>query len=311
MKNSSKFFSNPLVVVIGALLSTAFWGSAIPIIKLGYEHILPTGDVLSTILFAGARFFVAGIITIVFYSIVKRRIIYPSRSNLGGIMTISAFQTVFQYILYYIGLANTTGVKGAIASGTSPFFDLLFATLVFKQERLTPKKIIAVIIGFSGIVVANLSGLTLDINFLGDGFVMLSAICYSLSLVLVKRTSEREDPTVITGYQFLMGGAVMIVAGLLIGGKMVFTTPESVAIFAYLSISIAAAYIIWSLLLKYNPVTRVSVFFFMTPVYGVVFSRILLPDDGGFEPLKILASLLFFAVAIIMLNYTPKRDKLK
>lgn len=307
----AKFFSHPLIVVLGTLITTAFWGSAVPIIKLGYSYSLPSTDIPSMILFAGARFFVAGIITVAFYSILKRRIVMPTRSSIGGIMAIGGFQTVLQYVFYYIGLANTTGVKGAIASGVNPFFDLLFATLIFRQERLTPKKILAVAVGFSGIVIANLKGITLDVNFLGDGFVLLSAVFYSVSIVLVKHCSEREEPMVITGYQFLFGGAVMIIIGLISGGKVVFNTPASAIIFVYLSVSIAVAYIIWSYLLKYNPVTRVSVFYFMTPIFGVLFSRMIFPNDTGFEPLNITLALVLFTIAIVMLNYTPKKDRLK
>ena len=311
MDKATKFFTNPLVVVIGALLATAFWGSATPIIKLGYEHSLPVRDIPSTILFAGARFFVAGIIVVLIYSILRRRIIYPKPSNIGGIMVVGTFQTILQYVFYYIGLSNTTGVKAAIAMGAQPFFDLIFAALVFRQERFTPRKILAVIIGFSGIVIANLTGLTFDINLMGDGLVMMSAIFYSISIILVKRLSEREDTAVITGYQFLFGGAIMIAIGLLLGGRIVINTPVSAIIFIYLSASVAVAYILWNYLLKYNPVTRVSVFFFMMPAFGVIFSRILLPADSGFDPVKIVTALVLFAVAIIMINYTPKKDRLK
>ena len=43
MQNNSKssFFTNPLVLTLGALLCCALWGSATPFIKIGYELILP------------------------------------------------------------------------------------------------------------------------------------------------------------------------------------------------------------------------------------------------------------------------------
>lgn len=309
--SGSAFFTNPVIVFVGALIVTALWGSGAPFIKLGYQYCISSGDIPSTLLFAGIRSLFAGIITILCYSVMQKRIVYPKRESLLEIMGVGSFQTVIHYILYYVGLANTTVVKGAIASGASPFFDLLFATLVFKQEKFTLKKLIAILIGFSGIVVANVSGLTFNMNFLGDGFVILSGVFFSISLMLVKKISQTEDPVVITGYQFIFGGAILIIGGLSFGGSIRFDTLASISIIAYLSVSIAIAYILWSLLLKYNPVTRVSVFFFMMPVFGVIFSQIILPGDGEFNLPSVVTSLLLFCIAVVMINYTPKKDRLK
>ena len=69
-------------------------------------------------------------------------IISPSE-NIKKVSLVALFQTVIQYIFFYVGLANTSGVKGTIASGSNAFFAMLIASLIFKQEKLTFKKIIA------------------------------------------------------------------------------------------------------------------------------------------------------------------------
>ena len=83
---------------------------------------------------------------------------------------------IIQYLFFYIGLANTSGVKGTIISGSNAFFAILISSLIFKMEKLTLKKVIACIIGFAGIVVVNLDGLDLRMNFTGDAFVLFSSI---------------------------------------------------------------------------------------------------------------------------------------
>ena len=152
----NNFFTKGIAVFYFRMLCCALWGSATPFIKTGYELMLPEKDVASTILFAGIRFFLAGAITVLIYSIGRNKFLYPKKENVGKVAIISVFQTIIQYIFFYIGLANTTGVKGTIISGSNTFFSILIASLVFRQEKLTLRKIFACLLGFAGIIVVNL-----------------------------------------------------------------------------------------------------------------------------------------------------------
>ena len=298
-------FTNPVCVVILALFCCALWGSATPFIKTGYELLMPEKDVASTILFAGIRFTFAGILTIIIYSVIRKKVLYPKKENVPRVLCVSAFQTVIQYVCLYLGLANTSGVKGTIASGTSAFFSVLIASLIFRQEKLTVKKIIACIIGFAGIIVVNLQGLNLSIE-LGDYLVILSAISLAFSSVFVKRFSKHEDPVVISGYQFFIGGALMVVVGLAFGGRVVFSDFIGVLVLVYLSMLSAVAYAIWGTLLKYNSVSRVTVFSFTTPIFGTILSEIMLTESSGVAPLNLVITLLLVSAGIFLLNYNPR-----
>ena len=299
----NKIFTNKLFVMAAALLCCALWGSATPFIKLGYELILPVKDTASTILFAGIRFALAGIITVVIYSIARRKFLFPKRENLGRVALVAMFQTVIQYIFFYIGLVNTTGVKGTIASGSNAFFALLVAGLIFRMEKLTFKKIFACLIGFAGIILVNLKGLDFTMNFTGDGFVILSAIAYAFSSVLIKLFSKHEDPVIISGYQFITGGIVMIAVGALLGGAVAFESLKALGVLIYLAFLSAIAYSVWGILLKYNPVSKVSVYSFMIPVFGVLLSGIMLKEQGNVSPVMMLVALVFISLGIILLNY--------
>ena len=301
-EKGSKVFSNPLFITLTALLCCALWGSATPAIKIGYQLMLPDKDVPSTILFAGIRFFFAGILTVVIFSISRKKVLYPKKENLGRVGIIAAIQTVLQYIFFYVGLANTSGVKGTILTGSSTFFAILIASLIFKQEKLNTKKIVACVLGLGGIIVINLNGLSLSMNFLGDGFCVFSAISLAFSSTLIKRFSKYEDPVTISGYQFIAGGAVMIIIGLAFGGNITLDGFKSIALLAYLALLSAVAYSLWGILLKYNPVSKVTVFSFTTPVFGVLLSMLLLTESSGVEILNLIAALVLVALGIFILN---------
>lgn len=307
-KEKGKIFTNPIFVVLGALLCCALWGSATPFIKMGYAVMFPEGspDVPSTILFAGIRFALAGFITIAIYSVARKKLLFPKRENFGKVGIIALFQTIIQYFFFYVGLANTSGAKGTILSGSSSFFAILISTIMFKQEKLTFKKIIACLIGFAGIIVINFKGLDLSMNLMGDGFVIFSAVSVAFSSVLIKIFSKSEDPVVISGYQFMVGGAVMIITGLALGGSVDFSSAKGVLILIYLAFLSAIAYALWGMLLKYNPVSRVTIFSFMTPVFGVILTKVMLPENSNVTILNMMISLLLVCIGVFLLNYTKK-----
>lgn len=309
MENSkNKLITNVFIVAVMAMFCCALWGSATPFIKIGYELILPERNVPSTILFAGVRFFMAGVITVIIYSIARRKVLVPKKENFGAVAKVAVFQTIIQYVLFYIGVANTTGVKATVMSGSNSFFSILCATLIFRQEKLTFKKIIACVIGFAGIILINLNGLNFKLNFFGDGFVLLSNLAYGVSGALMKKFSDREDPVVISGYQFIMGGAVMIITGLSLGGVIVLPDMTAVGVLLYLSLLSAVAYSLWGVLLKYNPVSKVSIYSFMTPVFGVLLSNIMLTEKSNVAPLNLILALILICSGITILNYRKNKN---
>ena len=303
--------TSPILLTALALLCCALWGSATPAIKTGYK-LLSVSGTPSIMLFAGIRFTLAGVLTVLIYSIARRRFLFPKRENVGRVLTISAFQTVIQYIFFYIGLANTLGVKGTIESGSSAFFCILIASLIFRQENLTVKKIVACVLGFAGIIIVNLNGLDLTMNFFGDGFVIFSTISYAFSSVLMKKFSKHEDPVVISGYQFIVVGIFMVIVGLIAGGTVDFSDPMGLLLMGYLALLSAVAYAVWGVLLKYNPVSRVTIFSFTTPIFGTIFSLIFLADEtAAVSPINLIATLVLVSSGILLLNYQPAKKSAK
>lgn len=309
MNKNKSLLEKPTMVVIVAVLCCLLWGSAFPCIKLGYKLFdIPSGDSSSQILFAGIRFTLAGILVILAGSMMHRKFLKPSKTAIPKVLKLCMFQTVLQYIFFYIGLAHITGVKGSIVNAVNVFFTILVSCLLFRLEKLDRQKLIGCMIGFTGVIIVNLGG-EFDMSFtlLGDGFLMISAFAYALSSVLIKIYGKDENPVMLSGYQFAAGGFIMILAGMAMGGRLNAVKLQGILLLLYMAFISAGAYTLWSLLLKYNPVSKVAVFGFCTPIFGVILSAIILGESTSFQ-LKTLLALLFVCIGIIIVNYKKKEE---
>lgn len=311
MKSAAKkndFLSTTAGILTAAVTANLLWGSASPCIKLGYRFFgIASGDVMSQILFAGVRFTLAGILTILFGSLLRKRPLLPKRSSGGMIFTLAMMQTVIQYTFFYIGLSHAPGFKGSILSPTSTFFALLIAALVFRQEKLTAKKILGCVIGFAGVILVSLDGkLTGGVSFTGEGFLVLAAASYGCSSVLIKRYSAREDPVVLSGWQFFLGGLLMTLAALLGGGRLRAVSGGAWPLMLYLGALSAVAYTLWSLLLQRHPVSKIMVFSFLNPVFGVLLSALLLGEGKVLNLPRCLLAMALVCLGVWIVNRPEK-----
>ena len=77
------FLQKTWVVCALALVCTFLWGSASPCIKLGYAlfHI-PSSETWTQVLFAGTRFILAGVLTVLIGSVLNRKMLVPTKSSI-------------------------------------------------------------------------------------------------------------------------------------------------------------------------------------------------------------------------------------
>ena len=292
-------------VITLAAFCCLLWGSAFPSIKIGYKlWDIGSDDRMAQILFAGMRFFLAGILTILIGSCISRRILLPKRSSLPKIAALSMFQTILQYIFFYLGLAGTSGTKSSIITASNVFLAILVSAFIFRTEKMTMKKLVGTIVGFSGVLLVSLSGGSLDgvFSLTGEGFIFLSALSYAFSASLTKKFSKTEDTVMLSGWQFVFGGAFMMAVSIIFGGHIPSADLSGCGMLLYLAFVSAAAFYIWGLLLKFNPVSKISVFGFMNPVFGVILSMLLLGENGNTNIFRTLLSLLLVIGGIIIVN---------
>lgn len=300
----TKLLTNKTFVISIALFCCALWGISTPIVKMGYAFT-DASHVPSLLLWAGVQFMVSGFLTIFICSIFLRKFIFPKKENIKGVAIISLLQTVLQYSLIYIGLLHTTSVKGAILKSTDVFFVPLISSFLFRLEKLTAKKIISCIIGFSGIIIMNLNGLSLNINLIGDGLVLLGIFSYSFSVIMTKLFAQKEDPITLCGYQMTLGGIIMTIVGVSLKGKVDFL--DMLPIFICLSLIYAISYTFWTILLKYNPASGIIIYSSTVPIFGVISSALLLNEDSGVPIVNLAIALFMVCIGIILWGYEKKK----
>ena len=261
------------IVALLACVCCILWGSAIPVIKTGYRFLhVDSSDIASQIVFAGVRFTLAGILVLIFASIREKKVMIPDKEILKYAVPVCLAQTVGQYFFFYIGVANTSGVKGGIITGLGNFIAILLSCLVFRNERMTRRKIAGCVLGFAGVVVMNLLGNSLDMGFklIGEGFVLIAQLSYGISTVLINLFSRKVSPVGLSGTQFTMGGIVLMLIGAGMGGHLENATTGGVVIIFYLAMVSAVASTLWSVLLDWNDVSKVAIFGFVNPLCGVI-----------------------------------------
>ena len=311
MKNSAKYLTKTPVVFAAALICNLLWGSAFSVIKIGYKMFeIAEGDSFAQLLFAGCRFTLSGLLAIVPLCVRERKIILPRHSDMPSIVKLGLVQTVAQYLFFYIGLARTTGIKASIIDASNVFIAILMSCFVFRTEKLTVRKVICCVLGFGGVILINLTGrgaeFGFDMTLGGEGALLASAVAYALSSNLIKRYSKTADPVMLSGCQFVFGGLALIAVGLLGGGRITVSSPAALAVLLYLSILSATAYSLWGILLKYNPVGKVVIYGFLSPIFGVLLSAALL-GEGRTLGLRGVLALALVSVGIFLGNINNEK----
>lgn len=305
-----KFYTNKINIVILACISCILWGSAYPAIKIGYALFnIESSDIGGKLIFAGVRFFIAGIIVLLFEIINKKESVMLNKKSFKKVLTLGIIQTTLQYTFFYVGMAYVAGVRGSILNGTGTFFSIILAHFIYKNDSISFNKLLGCIIGFAGVVIINLNGsffLGSDFTFKGEGCIILAALMFSVSSIYGKSITKEISPTITTGYQLALGGFILIIIGFVLGGRLTGFTLKSTSLLIYMALISSVAFALWTELLKYNKVSTISIFNFLVPVFGSILSAIFLKEN--LFDIKVLISLILVCIGIFLV-YREKNYK--
>lgn len=302
----TNIFSNKVSAVILAVVVSILWGTLFPTIKIGYEAFdIDSTEVASILLFAGVRFFFSGLLLVVAESVRKRKLDLPNKDQFISICIVSLLTVVLHYAFTYIGLSLAESSKSSVLKQIAFLIVPAIAFLFRKEDRCSPKKILAAVLGFLAVLAVNIEGLDLVFG-AGEWLIILASFCSMIGQMVSKNVYDKHEPTHIVAYAQLFGGASLLILGFLFGGGLGKINLQSIGVLTYICLASIIANLLWNTLIKYNDMSRLAVLKSMDPLFASFFSALLL-GENILRP-TYLAAIALIILAITINNYKRKKQ---
>ncbi len=301
-----RYLKNKSSAILISLFCMVLWGSAIPLIKCTYAALsIASENVGAKILVAGIRFFFAGLLGLLYAGVNREKNSVRRPVNWKYVCILSLMQTSIQYLFYYVGLSNTTGVKASIIQASNAFFVVIISAMTMRNDRLTRRRLCSLLIGTAGIVIANLNGgggagFRLD----GEGAILVATIFNALATVYVRKYGQAQNTALVSGLQFLLGSIPLMAVGVLSAREIPAFTLPSLLMLLYGGFVSATAFTLWSMVLRYQNSGEFGVYKLFIPVFGSVFSILILKER---VTLRLFVGMALVLLGSLILNLNGRR----
>ncbi len=299
---TQKILTNSIWIVILASICNILWGSAFPFIKIGYELFDITTKVSDKLLFAGVRFLSSGFILLALYIPIYKKIPKLHKANVGTVVSLGLVQTTLQYIFFYIGVSNTTSTNGSIVNSMNVFLSAIVAHFVYTNDKMNLRKSIGCLLGFAGVIFVTLGQGSVRFSMNGEGFIVIADLMFAFGSVISKKATKTDDSWVVTAYNLVLGGAVLILLGVFSGGTLHTITVSGCLVLLYLALLSAISFTLYAMLIKYNNIGKICIFNFVNPIAGTLLSGLMLKEN--ILQMRYLVSLLLVCTGIFVVNRT-------
>ena len=299
---------NKKFAIIFSIFAMFLWGSAIPTIKTTYLELgIGASDTGQKILVAGIRFFMAGIITLIYFLIFDKNYKDFKKLDWKFVIILGLIQTSIQYLFYYIGLSNTFGVKSSIIQAANSFIVVIFSALLLPEDKINSKMILALVIGTIGIIITNtgkpIGGEAMKLT--GEGFIIVSTSVNALCTVLVRKYGKGMNGYLLTGLQFFVGSIILIIVGRNLSGGWISFTSKAAILLVYAAFISATAFTIWTLVLQKHSANEFGIYKLFIPLFGSILSVIVL---GEVFTLRLALGMVLVLSASLILNINKKKN---
>jgi drug/metabolite transporter (DMT)-like permease len=251
------------------------WGSTWLAVKIGLETAPPFW-------FATIRFIIAFVVlgAIILlrkpdYSLVKR--------NLGKIFAAGFLAYGFCYATIYWGQRFISSGTASVLFASIPFFVALFSVRMLPDEKVTPLKVIGIVIGFSGLVVIFFGDISLHGNnaLLGATMIVVSSAAAGFTAVFIKRHLREVDSLLLTHTQMIPGLLFLLILALIFEDFSAFDLNTNTILPALYLAIFGTAFAFWGyfyLLARINAV-KLSLIGFLTPAIALCLGWLVLDES--------------------------------
>jgi drug/metabolite transporter (DMT)-like permease len=275
------------------VLLCLIWGLNATAIKFSIEGIAP-------IFCAGLRSVIATGCLVIWMAW-KRLELFPGRL-LDGMLIGLLFGAEFGLI--YTAVIYTTTSSAWILLYTSPFFHALGAHFFLAADRLTPRKSGGLVLSFTGILIllSKHLGLPSIQEFGGDLMAICAAAIWAMTTIYIKRRMVAVvSPYHTLFYQLLFSIPILFLLSFIFQETPIQNVNGLILLsVAYQSIITAVfSFLMWFFLVHAYPVSRLSSFTFLTPVFATIAGIVLLKEP---LTLPVILSLIFVSFGIYIVN---------
>jgi drug/metabolite transporter (DMT)-like permease len=273
------FFATALTVLLCAI-----WGGAFVGIKISMLDMPPLG--------AGAVRFCLTSVVLLIWARYQR---VPLRYGRDEIKALAVLAAMFLYtnITAYVGTALTTSGRATVFFYTQPIFLAFLAPHFLPGDRLTARKLYGLGLALCGLVAlffTKLSGGATS-TLAGDVVVLSGALMSAFSAIATKRTAGRIHPVALICWQSWVSWPLLaLLSWGFESGRVFVFSGRAIAAILYLGLlSAAFGFVAFAWLIQRNTATRVTALTFLTPVFGVAYSWLLLNET--LTPIQLLGVL--------------------
>lgn len=284
----------PIYYGLLVFLTTFLMGSSFTIGKIGLTYVSP-------LLLVGIRFTIAGILMAL---LVRKKPLPRLRLDWLRIFLVGFFQTAGVMGCIFLSLRTITAGESSILTFSNPLMVIILGT-IFLGIRFRLIQWIGVITGFIGVFIT--LGFHLQLN-VGTLLGLGAALSWSIATILIKKWGSRFNIWVLTAYQMLFGGILLLVMGVTVETPKLIINMTSAAIILWLAIMASIVqFAIWFYLLNKSDPGKTSAFLFLAPFFGILTGWLFLNEVVGWH--VYLGGLLIF-IGIFLVNWTfAKKNK--
>ncbi|MFT9597792.1 DMT family transporter [Mesobacillus sp.] len=251
--------------IVLVVVTTFLMGSSFTVGKIGLNYVSP-------LLLVGLRFTIAGLLMAV---LVRKRIKPEKLADWGRIFIIGLMQTAGVMGCIFLSLRTITAGESSILTFTNPLMVVMMGT-VFLGIRYRLLQWIGAVVGFIGVFIT--LGFHLQLT-VGTLFGLGAAVFWSIGTILIKQWGSIFNVWVLTAYQMLFGGIVLLLMGLTLESPMLKITPVSITVILWLAIMASIVqFAIWFFLINQGDPGKTSAFLFLAPFFGVLTGWLLLGE---------------------------------